>query len=440
MKFISHLCHSKHGGKTAALKNLSARDRQHIWHPLTQHKTHPQMLGIARASGVYLYDEEGRAYMDGIASWYTAVYGHCNPYITERVSRQMQQLDQVVFSGFTHEPAVALSEKLIPLLPANQSRLFFSDNGSTAVEVAIKMALQYHFNKGSKKQVLLAFEEGFHGDTFGAMSVSGLSVYNGPFEDFSLEVRRIPVPVTDTPEATLEHLDRILGESEVAAFIYEPLVQGAAAMKLHNGNGLDCILAFLRKRSVLLIADEVMTGFGKTGTIFASEQLNTQPDIICLSKALTAGLLPMAVTTCTEEIFNAFYSDTLSHGFFHGHTYTANPLACTAALAGIELLLTDEIQAGIEMIATSHKTFLSRIENHPNVSDCRQCGVILALDLAYNASRYGNFRDRVMRFFMERGVFLRPLGNTVYLLPPYVISHKQLEEVYQTIEELLDQL
>ena len=398
------------------------------------------MLGIARASGVYLYDEDGKSYIDGISSWYTAVYGHCNPYITDRVCRQMQHLDQVVFSGFTHEPAVSLSERLIPLLPGNQSKLFFSDNGSTAVEVAIKMSLQYHFNKGSKKQVLLAFEEGFHGDTFGAMSVSGLSVYNGPFEDMTLEVRRLPVPMTDAPDAILHQLEGILEESAVAAFIYEPLVQGAAAMKVHNRTGLDRILAFLRERGVLLIADEVMTGFGKTGTCFASEQLKTKPDIICLSKALTAGLLPMAVTSCSEAIFNAFYSDQLSHGFFHGHTYTANPLACTAALAGIELLLSDEIQEGIARIETSHQHFLDRIGNHAKIKDGRQCGVILALDLATRASRYGNFRDEVMEFFMVRGVFLRPLGNTVYLLPPYVIAPGQLEEVYHAIEELLDQI
>jgi len=425
---------------TGTLESLSKRDQRHIWHPLTQHKTHPEMLGITRASGVYLYDEQGRAYIDGIASWYTAVYGHCNPYITGRVAGQMQKLDQVVFSGFTHEPAVALSERLIPLLPGNQSRLFFSDNGSTAVEVAIKMALQYHFNKGRKKQVLLAFEEGFHGDTFGAMSVSGLSVYNGPFEDLSLEVRRIPVPMTDAPDAILQQLDALLNENEVAAFIYEPLVQGAAAMKVHNRNGLGRILSFLRERGILLIADEVMTGFGKTGTRFASEQLETSPDIICLSKALTAGLLPMAVTSCSEEIFDAFYSDRLSDGFFHGHTYTANPLACTAALAGIELLLSDEIQEGIGLIQSSHKEFLERIALHPKIADYRQCGVILALDLATSASRYGNFRDEVMDFFMARGIFLRPLGNTVYLLPPYVISPDQLGEVYGAIVQLLDKI
>ncbi len=398
------------------------------------------MLGICRAEGVYLYDESGRRYIDGISSWYTAVYGHCNPAITEPVCRQMQQLDQVVFSGFTHEPAVALSEKLIGLLPANQSKLFFSDNGSTSVEVAIKMALQYHFNKGERKDVLLAFEEGFHGDTFGAMSVSGLSVYNGPFEDFSLEVVRIPVPRSSHPETLLSRLEELLGTHHVAAFVYEPLVQGAAAMKIHDPEGLDCILNFLKSKGVLLIADEVMTGFGKTGTNFASEQIRTKPDLICLSKALTAGLLPMGLTSCTEDVFAAFYDEDISRGFFHGHTYTANPLACTAALAGLELLTSGEIQEGIRRIMTMHRDFLQRIEGHPGIMDSRQCGVILALDLAHQTERYGNFRDEVMAFFMERGIFLRPLGNTVYVLPPYVIREEELLEIYAAIEALLTEL
>ncbi len=420
--------------------NLSARDQKFIWHPLTQHKTHPEMMGISRADGVYLYDEEGNSYIDGISSWYTAVYGHCNPAITEPVYHQMKQLDQVVFSGFTHEPAVALSEKLVPLLPGNQAKIFFSDNGSTSVEVAIKMALQYHFNRGQKKDVLLAFEEGFHGDTFGAMSVSGLSVYNGPFEDFSLEVQRIPTPKTRDATEIIAHLEKLLRTNRIAAFVYEPLVQGAAAMKLHDPEGLDHILRYLKSRGVLLIADEVMTGFGKTGTHFASEQIRTKPDLICLSKALTAGLLPMGLTSCTKEIFQEFYADEISKGFFHGHTYTANPLACAAALAGVELLTSDEIQEGIRRIMTSHRDFLQRIQGHPGIVDSRQCGVILALELATRTSRYGNFRDEVMQYFMDRGIFLRPLGNTVYLMPPYVIQKRELLEIYKAIEDLLSEL
>lgn len=422
------------------MQNLSERDRQHIWHPLTQHKTHPGALGIARAGGVYLYDEAGNAYIDAISSWYTAVYGHCHPYITGQVSLQMQQLDQIVFSGLTHEPAVRLSERLIALLPDGQQKLFFSDNGSTAVEVAVKMALQFHFNQGRRKDVLLAFEEGFHGDTFGAMSVSGLSVYNGPFEGLTLEVRRMPVPQAGRTEELLALAEQLTADGRVAAFVYEPLVQGAAAMKTHDKAGLDALLSHLRAKGVLLIADEVMTGFGKTGTLFASQQVPTKPDLICLSKALTAGLLPMGVTSCTGEVFGAFYSEEVARGFFHGHTYTANPLACRAALAGLDLLESPGIQEGIARIIKAHAAFDRRIKGHPMVRASRQCGVIYALDLQADTSRYGNFRDRVFAFFMERGIYLRPLGATVYLLPPYIISDEELGRLYQGIEALLDHL
>jgi len=287
------------------LKNLSERDQKHLWHPLTQHKLHPKMLGIVKAKGVLLYDEAGKEYIDGIASWYTSAYGHCNPAILEPVYKQMQTLDQVVFSGFTHEPAVALSEALIPILPENQEKLFFSDNGSTATEIGIKMALQYHFNKGQKRKVLLAFEEGFHGDTFGAMSVSGLSVYNGPFEDFFITVERVQVPTADNLNKVLAQLEERLAVGDIAGFIYEPLVQGAAAMKMHKAKHLNSILEMLKEYGVVTIADEVMTGFGKTGSYFASDHIATKPDIICMSKALTAGLVPMAVTRdSTSYIFS----------------------------------------------------------------------------------------------------------------------------------------
>lgn len=419
------------------MQNLSERDRLHIWHPLTQHKTHPDSLGISRAQGVYLYDEAGNAYIDAISSWYTAVYGHCHPYITGQVSLQMQQLDQIVFSGLTHEPAVRLSERLIAALPSGQQKVFFSDNGSTAVEVAIKMALQFHFNRGDGKNVLLALEEGFHGDTFGAMSVSGLSVYNGPFEGLTLEVRRLPAPMSDRVEGLLAEADRLTADGRVAALVYEPLVQGAAAMKMHHPGGLDALLRHLRAKGVLLIADEVMTGFGKTGTLFASEQLQTPPDLICLSKALTAGLLPMGVTSCSQEVFDAFCSEEVARGFFHGHTYTANPLACRAALAGLDLLESPGIREGITRIIGAHAAFDRRIQGHPLVRSSRQCGVIYALDLEVDTSRYGNFRDEVFDFFMQRGIYLRPLGATVYFLPPYVIGGEELNRLYAAMEELL---
>ncbi|WP_425076608.1 adenosylmethionine--8-amino-7-oxononanoate transaminase [Psychroserpens sp. S379A] len=419
---------------------LNERDKQHIWHPLTQHKLHPETIAITKAKGCLLTDEDGNEYIDAIASWYTCMYGHCNSYITKKVSEQMQKLDQVVFSGFTHEPAVKLSETLIKILPNNQEKLFFSDNGSTSVEIGIKMALQYHFNRGEKRNTLIAFENGFHGDTFGAMSVSGLSVYNGPFKDFSLNVIRIPTPNGDNHDAILNGLKTLTSKHNIAGFVYEPLVQGAAAMKMHDANGLNSILDFCKTNNIITIADEVMTGFGKTGRYFASDYIETKPDIICLSKALTGGLLPMAITSCTQEIYDAFYSDDMSKGLFHGHTYSANPLACTAALASIELLTSNDIQNNIKRIIASHQQFATHIQQHQKVASVRQTGIIFALDLNIKMERYGNLRDKLFRFFMNNGVFLRPLGNTIYIQAPYVISEVQLQKIYQVIEAALEQL
>ncbi|SFS76178.1 adenosylmethionine-8-amino-7-oxononanoate aminotransferase [Zhouia amylolytica] len=417
---------------------LQERDKAHLWHPLTQHKVKPDALGITKAKGAYLYDEHGKEYIDGIASWYTCMYGHCNPFITEKVAQQMQTLDQVVFAGFTHEPAVKLSEALVSILPGNQQKLFFSENGSTAVDVAIKMAFQYHFNGGDKRDTLIAFEDGFHGDTFGAMSVSSLSVYNGPFEDFFLKVIRIPTPDGSNNADVVERLKQVIAENKVAAFVYEPLVQGAAAMKMYDLNGLQSLLACCKENDVLTIADEVMTGFGKTGKNFASEFLEIKPDFICMSKALTAGLLPMAITSCTQEIYDAFYDDDIAKGFFHGHTYTANPLACMAALAGIELLASEDVQGNIQMVVESHQEFDQEIKTHPKVAGTRQQGVIYALDLNIKMERYGNLRDMLFKHFMDQGVFLRPLGNTIYILAPYTITKKELEKIYDSIKSALD--
>lgn len=417
---------------------LKERDKKHLWHPLTQHKLHPEHIAICKAKGVLLYDEEGKEYIDGIASWYTCMYGHCNDYITQKVSKQLQQLDHVVFAGFTHEPAVKLSEELIKILPDNQQKIFFSDNGSTSVDVAIKIALQYHFNQGDKRSKIIALEDGFHGDTFGAMSVSGLSVYNGPFEDFFIDVARIPVPTGENFNEVKALFEKLVKGHQVAAFIYEPLVQGAAAMKMYAPELLDELLQIAQNNGVVTIADEVMTGFGKTGKNFASEYLQNKPDIICLSKSLTAGLVPMAITSCSEKIYNAFLSEELGKGFFHGHTYSANPVACTAALAGIELLQTQEIKENIQRIIIAHQQFDKKIKNHPKVKETRQLGIIYALDLNIEMERYGNLRYQLFNFFMEQGVCLRPLGSTIYILAPFVITEEQLQKIYRTIEKALD--
>jgi adenosylmethionine-8-amino-7-oxononanoate aminotransferase len=420
--------------------SLQERDKKYLWHPLTQHKSHPNHIAIIKAKGAVLYDEDGNEYIDGIASWYTCVYGHCNPYIIEKVTSQMQQLDHVVFTGFTHQPAVELSEKLIKILPENQEKLFFSDNGSTAIDVAIKMALQYHFNKGEKRGKIIALENGFHGDTFGAMSVSGLSVYNGPFEEFFIDVARIPVPNAENLEAVKALFTELITTHNVAAFVYEPLVQGAAAMQMHKAEHINEILKIAQQHNVVTIADEVMTGFGKTGKNFASEYIATKPDIICLSKALSAGMVPMAITSCSDKIYNAFYSNDIKKGFFHGHTYSGNPVACSAAIAGIDLLLSDEIQANLKRIEASHQKFNREIQNHPKVAATRQQGQIFALDLHIEMERYGNLRDKLFNSFMSKGVCLRPLGNTIYILAPYITTNAQLEKIYQAIRETIDAL
>ena len=418
--------------------SLQERDKKHIWHPLTQHKLHPESLPIVKAKGAVLYDDKGREYIDGIASWYTAMYGHCNEYILEKVTEQMQQLDQIVFAGFTHEPAVKLSEELIAILPDNQEKVFFSDNGSTANEVAIKMAIQYHFNKGDKRTTILAFENGFHGDTFGAMSASGLSVYNGPFSDFFIDVVRIPTPTDENLSSVLKLLQNHINTNDIAAFIYEPLVQGANCMRMHSPGNLNEILKACKANNILCIADEVMTGFGKTGKYFASEYINEQPDIIALSKALTAGFVPMAITTCTQKIYDAFLDDSVGKAFFHAHTYTANPIACSVALAGIELLKSEEIQQNIKMISEAHKAFDTKIKSHSKIESTRQLGVIYALDLDVDMERYGNKRYEIFDTLMNNGVCLRPLGKTIYILPPFVITKQQLGKVYDAIEQVLE--
>ncbi len=418
--------------------NLTERDKKYLWHPLTQHQLHPDHLAIAKAKDALLYDVDGKEYIDGIASWYTCMYGHCNGYIIEKVQAQMTKLDQVVFAGFTHEPAVKMSEKLMSILPENQEKIFFSDNGSTTVDIAIKMALQFHFNQGNKKNRIIALEDAFHGDTFGAMSVSGLDVYNGPFSDFLLEIDRIAVPTKENFEEVKQQFVEIIASGKVAGFIFEPLVQGAAAMKMYDAALLDELIVIAKEHGVLTIADEVMTGFGKTGKYFASDYLENKPDIMCLSKSLTGGIVPMGLTTCTQEIYNAFLSTDISKGLFHGHTYSANPLACTAVSASIDLLRSAEFQKHIERVSEKHKDFSKSISKHSLVKRTRQLGVIVALDMDIDMSRYGKLRYQLFHFFMEKGAFLRPLGSTIYILAPFVITDAQLEKLYKVIEEGLD--
>ncbi|MFA5557326.1 MAG: adenosylmethionine--8-amino-7-oxononanoate transaminase [Flavobacteriaceae bacterium] len=417
--------------------NLSERDKKHNWHPYTQHKLFSDHIAIVKGENALLWDENGKEYIDAIASWWVNPYGHSNPKLAGAIYKQLTSLEHVLFGGFTHEPAVLLSENLMKILPKNQQKIFFSDNGSTAVEVALKVALQYFFNKGKKRTKILAFESAFHGDTFGAMAASGISFFTEAFEDSLIEVVRIPVPTKGNEEKAVNELTQQLKTEQFAAFIFEPLVQGAAGMVMYEAEILSEMIRICKVHNVFTIADEVMTGFGKTGKNFACDYLNENPDMMCLSKALTGGTIPMALTTFTQELYNAFYDQDINKALFHGHTFTANPVGCTAALTSIEMLQSVEMQENIKRINQKHKTFAAKLLSNPNVENIRVLGVILAFEIKRNntESYYGDFRQKLYKFFIENGIILRPVGNIVYILPPYVITDKQLEKVYEIVEK-----
>ncbi len=420
--------------------SFSLRDKKHNWHPYTQHKTAPEFPAIVKGNGALLWDENGKEYIDAIASWWVNPYGHSNQVMADAIYKQLTTLEHVLFGGFTHNVAVELSEKLTQILPINQQKLFYSDNGSTAVEVAIKVALQYHYNKGVKKTKIIAFEDAFHGDTFGAMAASGISFFTEAFEGSLLEVVRIPIPVEGKENETKHLLEELLTTNQFAAFIFEPLVLGAAGMIMYSPQILDELIALCKSHNVFTIADEVMTGFGKTGKTFACDYLSLQPDMMCLSKALTGGTIPMAITTFTQEIFDGFYDDDTSKALFHGHTFTANPTGCAAALASISILQTEAIQKNIQEVNQSHLQFEQHIKKHPKVVATRVLGVIFALEIKSDVkeSYYGTMRNTLYNHFIENGVILRPVGNVVYILPPYIISKEQLQKVYQVIENALE--
>jgi adenosylmethionine---8-amino-7-oxononanoate aminotransferase len=420
--------------------SLTEKDSQYLWHPYTQHKTASAPIAITKGKGALLWDENDKEYIDAIASWWVNPYGHSNPFIAEAIYKQLTTLEHVLFGGFTHEPAVVLAEKLMAILPNNQQKLFFSDNGSTAVEVAIKVALQYFFNKGEKKTTIIAFENAFHGDTFAAMAASGISLFTDAFQGMFIDVVRIPVPIVGEEKASFDALAKAIKDHNCAGFIFEPLVQGAAGMVMYAPSALDTLIRMCKDNNVLTIADEVMTGFGKTGRTFASDYLEKQPDMMCLSKALTGGTIPMAITTFTQDIFDAFYDEDINKALFHGHTFTANPTGCAAALASLDLLQTPEMQANILRVNANHLAFEKRVQSHPKVVTTRVLGVIFALEIKTEsaASYYGNLRNKLYNFFIENGVILRPVGNIVYILPPYIITDEQLEKVYQVVESALE--
>ena len=423
-------------------KSLSARDQEFIWHPYTQMKTTAAPIAITKGRGAMLYSDDGKSYIDAISSWWVNLHGHAHPYIAEKVHNQFQTLEHVIFAGFTHQPAVDLAERLLRILPGKQSRVFYSDNGSTAVEVALKMAIQYWHNQGTKKTKIIVLENSYHGDTFGAMSISARSAFTNAFGGLLFDVLTLPFPSDE--EKACSELHKIISnhQEEIAAFIFEPLVLGTAGMKMYAACTLNKLISICRQNSVVTITDEVMTGFGRTGKIFATDYLNVHADIICLSKGLTGGTMALGVTTCNEEIYSAFLSDDAAKTLFHGHSYTANPLACAAANASLDLLLDDKCLKDINRIAEMQAEFADTLKMSANTENVRNLGTILAFEVATKAgnSYFSSIRDNLYEFFISEGILLRPLGNTLYIMPPYCITNEELKRVHRAIEKKLEML
>ena len=417
--------------------SLQEKDKQYIWHPFTQMQNAQNILPVVKAEGLYLFAEDGKKIMDAVSSWWTNVHGHSHPHIAKAINEQFKTLDHVIFAGFTHPKAIELAERIINKLPF-LDKVFFSDDGSTSVEVAIKMAFQYWYNKKEPKTKIVAFKNAYHGDTFGAMSVGGRDTFNNPFNPFLFDVEFIDVPTTGNEDKVIEQIIDKVQHNDVAAFIFEPLVQGSAGMVMYSPEVLNQLVNICRKHKVITIADEVMTGFGRTGKFFATDYITNKPDIVCLSKGLTGGVLPLGLTVCTNEIYNAFLSNDHSNTFFHGHSFTGNALSCASACASLDIFEEQNTWNQIEMIVESHKKFAKKLSNHKTFKEIRQTGTILALEFENGESSYfNNLRDILYHYFLENNILLRPLGNVLYILPPYCIKQEELAKIYTAIEMFL---
>jgi adenosylmethionine---8-amino-7-oxononanoate aminotransferase len=408
-----------------------------LWHPFTQHGLEPQMTAIASAEGAWLTRPDGRRILDAISSWWVITHGHRHPKIIAAIKDQADKLDQVIFAGFTHQPAEDVARRLISFAPAGLEHVFFSDSGSTSVEVALKMALGYWRNTGRARTRILALEHAYHGDTIGTMSAGARGVFNSSYEPLLFDVGRIPFPAVGQEQATLDALDAACGRGDVAAFIVEPLVLGAGGMLMYGPDTLKDMHRVCAKYGVLFIADEVMTGFGRTGTMFACEQAGISPDILCLAKGLTGGSLPLAATLCRRAMFDAHYSDDKAKTFFHSSSYTANPICCAAAVANLEIWASEPVLERITALASAQAQQLETLGADERFSTPRQTGTITAFDLKVRDSGYlAAAAMRLRAKFLERGILLRPLGNTIYVMPPYCTSLAELNQVYDAVRAI----
>jgi len=429
---------------------MSARNL-HLWHPFTQEGADPAPLRIRRAEGVYLETDDGGQILDAISSWWVNLHGHAHPAIAAAIAEQAKRLEHVLFAGFSHEPAEELAWRLGKIVPPALQHIFFSDDGSTAVEVALKMAVQFWRNIGRPEKCrIVALEHAYHGDTVGAMSVSDDSAFTDAFGALRLPILRAHsaycarCPV-GRERATchiecLESLERLLNErgQEIAAVIVEPLLQGAGGMIVHPEEFLSGIRRLTGEHEVLLIADEVLTGFGRTGRMFACDRAGVVPDLLCVAKGLTGGFLPLAATLATDRVYDAFAGPDRSRTFFHGHSYSANPIACAAANANLKIFETEPVFERIAAIEKTHAARLAGFAKHPAVRDVRQIGTVAAIELDVPDAGYlSSLRPLLYNFYLNRGVLLRPLGNVIYLLPPYVITSSQLNFAYEVIQDSL---
>lgn len=424
------------------MSNLSEKDKKNIWHPFTSLKDAPEPILIERGEGIYLITPDGRKIMDAISSWWVNLHGHSHPVIADAVAEQAKKLEHVIFAGFTHQPAIRLSENLLSTLPEKFSKIFYSDNGSTAVEVAIKMAIQYWHNKGVGRKKIIALEGSYHGDTFGAMAVGDRSIFTAPFSDYLFNVEFIQFPTNENTDSVLAHFKSLIDSENIAAFIYEPLIQAAGGMRTYSSSTLNKLLELAKQNEVLCIADEVFTGFGRTGKLFASDHLSEKPDLIALSKGLTGGTLPLGVTAVSQKVFTAFDTSEITNTFFHGHSFTANPIACAAANASFDLLLADSCQQRILEITEQHENFADEIRSSTVVAEVRTLGTIIAVELMSDESTsYMNpIRKHIYSYFLERDILLRPLGNTFYIIAPYCVTRQELEKIYSAIRQFLKSL
>ena len=419
------------------MSNTTRNPKSSIWHPFTQHGLFPEFLKIDHARGAWLYTESGQKIIDAISSWWVITHGHCHPALQKASQDQMKKLDQVIFAGYTHEPAERVATLLDELTPDGLDYTFFSDSGSTAVEVALKMALGYWHHLGVKRDRVIVMENSYHGDTIGTMSVGERGVFNRPYNPLLFSVDSISFPSTANEQHTLDQLEaRCCQRNDVAALIVEPMVLGAGGMLMYSAQVLFEMKQICEKYDVLFIADEVMTAWGRTGKIFACDHASVVPDIACYSKGITGGFLPLAVTICHSKIFDAHYSTERSKTFFHSSSYTANPIACAVAAANLELWQQQDMQQQLDNVSAMQSEYLRSLESVEELINLRQSGTITAMDIRVSDSGYlSEMGTQLYRRFQKSGVLLRPLGNTIYVLPPYCVTADDLDIVYGTIRE-----